>query len=261
MFPISDERDPNATGPAVITLLLILANIVVFVFLQQLGHNDAFTYAFSMVPHEVLSGHDVANTVKLIDPVTGNVGASIDLQTTPIPIWATIFTSMFMHGGFMHLFGNMMFLWIFGDNLEHAMGSIKFLCFYLICGTAAAAAQIAATVFSGANDFIPMLGASGAISGVLGGYLLLFPSRRVNVLLGYFITAVPAWVALGLWFLFQLTSGIGIFGSDTQVGGVAYAAHIGGFLAGLFLVRAFANRAEALTNLHAYYHRKPGARF
>jgi membrane associated rhomboid family serine protease len=261
MFPISDEPDPNAHGPAIITLLIILANIAVFVLLQQLGHNDAFTYAFAMVPHEVLSGHDIAEKVTLLDPLTGVSGGSIQLQHTPIPVWATIFTSMFMHGGFMHLFGNMLFLWIFGDNLEHAMGSIKFLFFYLLCGTVAAAAQIAATVASGANDFIPMLGASGAISGVLGGYLVLFPTRRVNVLLWYFITAVPAWVALGMWFVFQLVSGLGVFGSDTQVGGVAYAAHIGGFVAGLLLVRLFANQAEAVSNLHSYYRQRRGARF
>lgn len=261
MFPISDEKDPNAHGPAIITLLIILANIAVFIFLQHTGHNDAFTYAYSMVPHEVLSGHDVAQTVRLIDPVTGSSGGSINLQPTPIPIWETIFTSMFMHGGFMHLFGNMLFLWIFGDNLEHAMGRFKFLCFYLICGTAAAACQIGATVFSGANDLIPMLGASGAISGILGGYMVLFPTRRVNVLLWFFITAVPAWVCLGLWFVFQLISGMGILGSATQVGGVAYAAHIGGFISGLMLVRAFANRGEAISNLRRYQHHRDSARF
>lgn len=252
MFPISDEPsgDPR---PAIITLLIILANVAVFVFLQGLGTNDAFTYAFSTVPKEILSGHDVAQAVTIADPITGNDAGTIHLQHTPINVYLTIITAMFMHGGLAHLFGNMMFLWIFGDNLEHAMGSLKFLMFYLICGAAAAFAQVFATSLTGGNEFIPMLGASGAISGVLGGYLVLFPNRRVNVLMGYFITSVPAWVALGLWFGFQLISGMGALGSDSQVGGVAYAAHIGGFIAGLLLVRAFANRAEAVDNLHRYY--------
>jgi membrane associated rhomboid family serine protease len=205
------------------------------------------------VPHEILSGHDVAQAVTISDPISGSSAGSIVLQHTPGSVYLTILTSMFMHGGFMHLFGNMLFLWIFGDNLEHAMGRMKFLAFYLICGAAAAAAQVAATVMTGANDLIPMLGASGAISGVLGGYIVLFPTRRVNVLIGYFITAVPAFVALGLWFGFQLISGLGVLGNDTQVGGVAYAAHIGGFIAGLILVRAFASRAEASQRMTQYY--------
>lgn len=147
---------------------------------------------------------------------------------------------MFMHGGFMHLAGNMLFLWIFGDNLEHEMGRGKFLAFYLICGIAAALAQVAATIATGGNQFIPMLGASGAISGVLGGYLLLFPHRKVNVLMFRMVTQVPAFEALGLWFGFQLISGLGILGDSNQSGGVAYAAHIGGFIAGLILVKRFA---------------------
>jgi membrane associated rhomboid family serine protease len=252
MFPISDEADPGH-GPAIVTIMLILANIAVFVFLQGLGGNDAFTYAFSLVPHEILTGHDVAQAVTITDPISGNSGGSILLRPTPVSVYLTVITSMFMHGGFMHLFGNMLFLWIFGDNLEHAMGGRKFLSFYLICGIAAAAAQVFATTATGANEYIPMLGASGAISGVLGGYIVLFPTRRVNVLIGYFITAVPAFVALGLWFGFQLISGLGALGADSQVGGVAYAAHVGGFIAGILLVRAFANREQAHQNLQSYY--------
>lgn len=252
MFPISDEHS-GVNKPAVITILLILANIGVFVFLQGLGSNDAFTYAFSTVPHEILTGHDVAQSVAIADPISGDPVGNINLRETPIHVYLTMITAMFMHGGFMHLFGNMLFLWIFGDNLEHAMGSRKFLLFYLICGIAAAGAQVAATALTGGNAYIPMLGASGAISGVLGGYLVLFPTRRVNVLIGWFITQVPAFVALGLWFAFQLISGMGALGNESQVGGVAYAAHIGGFVAGLLLVRAFATRAEATTNMARYY--------
>jgi membrane associated rhomboid family serine protease len=252
MFPISDEHS-GVNRPAVITILLILANIVVFVLLQGLGTNEAFTYAFSLVPKEILTGQDVARSVTIIDPIAGTSAGEITLGHTPINVYLTAITSMFMHGGFMHLFGNMLFLWIFGDNLEHAMGSKRFLVFYLLCGFAAAAAQVWATVASGGNQFIPMLGASGAISGVLGGYILLFPHRRVNVLIGWFLTTVPAWVALGMWFGFQLISGMGALGADSQVGGVAYAAHIGGFVAGLLLVKLFAKREEATSNLNQYY--------
>ncbi len=248
MFPISDEAS-GINRPAVVTIFLIIANIAVFVLLQGLGTNDAFTYAFSLVPHEVLTGQDVAAAVTIADPITGAPADSITLGHTPINVYLTAVTSMFMHGGLAHLFGNMLFLWIFGDNLEHAMGSRKFLAFYLMCGIAAAAAQVFATVLTGANEFIPMLGASGCISGVLGGYLVLYPHRRVTVLVGWFVTQVPAFVALGLWFGFQLLMGMGLLGNAAQVGGVAYAAHIGGFVAGLLLVRLFATREEAFDNM------------
>jgi membrane associated rhomboid family serine protease len=148
---------------------------------------------------------------------------------------------MFMHGGFMHLLGNMLFLWVFGDNLEQVMGRGKYLLFYLLCGLLASLAHVFATYFMEGNMMIPSLGASGAISGVLGGYILLFPHRRVRALLLNFITEVPAYVALGLWFLFQLISGLGILGNASQEGGVAYAAHIGGFIAGFALVKLFAS--------------------
>lgn len=255
VFPIADEKSGH-DKPAVITILLILANILVFVFCQGMGSNEDFTYAFSTVPHEIVTGTDVAKSVTVVDPVSGNSAGSIQLQPTPVHVWLTIITAMFMHGGFMHLFGNMLFLWIFGDNLEHIMGRAKFLIFYLLCGTAAALAQVFATSATGGNMFIPMLGASGAISGVLGGYMLLFPRNRVTVLLFRVITQVPAWVALGIWFGFQLISGIGIFGGGTQVGGVAYAAHIGGFVAGLVLVKLFASRADAVATIHDRVHER-----
>jgi membrane associated rhomboid family serine protease len=143
---------------------------------------------------------------------------------------------MFLHAGWMHLGGNMLYLWIFGDNLERVMGHARFLVFYLICGIAAGLAQIVA---SGASN-IPSLGASGAISGVLGGYLLLFPRNRVRVLVRGGITSVPAIVVLGLWIVIQLISGIGSIANTTESGGVAYMAHIGGFVAGLLLVKPMA---------------------
>jgi len=138
-----------------------------------------------------------------------------------------------MHGGIMHIFGNMLFLWVFGDNLENMLGHIRFAAFYIVCGIAAALAQIVMD----SGSIIPMLGASGAISGVLGGYLLLFPTRRVRALIFSFLTEVPAFVALGLWIGFQIVQG---YFSSPGAGGVAYAAHIGGFIAGLVLIKVFA---------------------
>jgi membrane associated rhomboid family serine protease len=165
------------------------------------------------------------------------------LQKTPIPVYLTLITSMFMHGGIAHIFGNMLFLWIFGDNIEDRLGHLRYAIFYLVCGILAGLAHVISTAaFAGENQaslLIPSLGASGAISGVLGGYILLFPTRRVTVLLSYFVTQVPAFIAIGLWFVFQLISGLGMLGSGSAAGGVAYAAHIGGFIAGLALIKVF----------------------
>jgi membrane associated rhomboid family serine protease len=133
----------------------------------------------------------------------------------------------------------MLFLWIFGDNIENALGRKRYLTFYFACGLIASISHVAATSFLRGNMLIPSLGASGAISGVLGGYLILFPHRRVRVLVLRTVTQVPAFMALGLWFLFQVVNGIGILGADSQAGGVAYAAHIGGFVAGCILVKLF----------------------
>jgi membrane associated rhomboid family serine protease len=163
----------------------------------------------------------------------------IQLEPTPWSVYITLLTSMFMHGGLAHLIGNMLFLWIFGDNLEDILGHVRYLIFYLVCGVLASLAHVGATFLFKGNPFIPSLGASGAISGVLGGYILLFPFRRVTVLLFRLLTTVPAWVALGLWFAFQFINGLGVLGGGSQVGGVAYGAHIGGFIAGLALVYVF----------------------
>jgi membrane associated rhomboid family serine protease len=140
---------------------------------------------------------------------------------------------MFMHGDVMHIFGNMLFLWIFGDNLENLLGHIRYAVFYIVCGIAAAAVQI----MMGPDSVIPMLGASGAISGVLGGYVLLFPTRSVKALIFRFLTTVPAYVAIGIWIAYQLVLG---YMTPADTGGVAYAAHIGGFVAGIALVKLFA---------------------
>ena len=243
VFPIGDDNTGRQTTP-VVNYLLIAANVLVFVFFQGLGSNDRFTYAWSTVPAEIVSGRDITSRPRTVPiDVTGQTVQVPGLQPTPGSVYLTLLTSMFMHGGFMHLFGNMLFLWIFGDNLEDRLGRARYLVFYLLCGILASLAHVFSTVaFSegGSGMLVPSLGASGAISGVLGGYILLYPHNRVHVLLFRVFTTVPAYVALGLWFLFQFVSGLGLLGGGSQEGGVAYAAHIGGFVAGLVLVKFFA---------------------
>jgi membrane associated rhomboid family serine protease len=239
MLPIGDDNSDRTLTP-VVNYLLILVNVLVFVFFQGLGSNERFTYAFSTVPKEIVTGHDVAESVTIKDPVSGDVAGTVQLEPTPIPVYLTLITSMFMHGGIAHIFGNMLYLWIFGDNVENTLGHLRYLIFYLVCGVIAGLSHVFSTVAFGGNPYLPSLGASGAISGVLAGYLLLFPKRRVRVIMIRTIQEVPAIWAIGIWFVFQLISGIGMLGGGSQAGGVAYAAHIGGFIAGLILVKVFA---------------------
>lgn len=242
VFPLYDDNTDRTTTP-IVNYILIGINILVFVFLQGLGTNEKFTYAFSTVPLEIVRGEDITTEDRVIQhPVTGQELLVPGLQPTPLSVYLTLITSMFMHGGIAHLLGNMLFLWIFGDNLEHTMGHVRYAIFYLVCGLLASLAHVFTTVMFASDPsslLIPSLGASGAISGVLGGYILLHPHRRVTVILFRFLTDVPAYVAIGIWFAFQLISGLGIFGGGSQQGGVAYAAHIGGFIAGLVLVKFF----------------------
>jgi membrane associated rhomboid family serine protease len=243
LFPIADDNQDRRTTPWV-NYALILINIFVFVFLQGLGSNDRFTYAFSTVPAEIITGRDIVTPDRIVvEPMTGQRLAIPGLQPTLIPVWLTLITSMFMHGGIAHIFGNMLFLFIFGDNIEDRLGHIRYLIFYFVCGVLAGLAHVFSTAIFAGDNFssmlVPSLGASGAISGVLGAYVLLFPTKRVTVLLSWFVTQVPAFVAIGLWFVFQLISGLGVLGSGSQQGGVAYAAHIGGFIAGLALIKIF----------------------
>ena len=242
VFPLFDDNTDRTTTPFV-NYALIAANILVFVFLQQLGTNQQFTYAFSTVPLEIVTGNDVVTPSRvLVHPVTGQRLLVPGLGETPISVYLTLITSMFMHGGIAHIAGNMLFLWIFGDNLEHRLGHLRYLAFYLLTGILASLAHVFTTVALASDQsglMVPSLGASGAISGVLGGYILLYPGRRVTVLLFQLITQVPAYVAIGIWFAFQLISGLGMLGGGSQRGGVAYGAHIGGFIAGLVLVKLF----------------------
>jgi membrane associated rhomboid family serine protease len=237
VFPIGDDNTGRVRTPY-ITYLFIALNVLVFVFLQGMGTNEPFTYAFSVVPEEIRTGQDIARSV----PVEiGDQTTRIPLQPTPGHVYLTLLMSMFMHGSLMHLFGNMLFLWIFGDNVEDDLGHGRFVAFYLVTGVLASLAHVVTTFTVGDNPFIPSLGASGAISGVLGGYLVLHPHRRVRVIMMRMLTTVPAYVAVGLWFVFQLISAFGVIGQGPQSGGgVAFMAHVGGFIAGLALVRIFA---------------------
>ena len=218
MLPIGDER--VAGPPAVVTFGLIALNVLAF-FVELAQPSEAalqsFIEAWGVVPREY-------STVQDLPPMI------------PLPFWSTLLTSMFLHGGWMHLGGNMLYLWIFGDNLEKVMGAGRFIIVYLVCGLAASLAHIA----FGPGSNVPAVGASGAISGVLGGYLLLFPNNRVRVLTRGGIAHVPALVVLGFWILIQFINGIGSMAATTETGGVAYMAHIGGFVTGLVLVKLMA---------------------
>jgi len=236
MFPISDDNSDRHLTPYV-NYVFIAINAFVFIFLQGMGSNLYFTYAFSTVPAEVLSGVDLVTEGEIVRFPSGELVQMPGLQPTPIHPWLTMISSMFMHGGWGHLLGNMLFLWIFGDNIENRLGHRRYLVFYLLCGILASLSHVFASSALGQALEIPSLGASGAISGVMGGYLILFPKRRVNVLLLRFIIAVPAIVALGFWIIFQVISGMGTLGGQSD--GVAYAAHIGGFIAGMLVIKLF----------------------
>jgi membrane associated rhomboid family serine protease len=245
MIPIADD-DSDRTITPFVNYLLIAANVFVFVLLQGMGGNERFTYAFSTVPQEIVSGKDVvtpAHTVR--DPASGESFKQPGLQRTPVSVYLTLLVSMFMHGGLAHIAGNMLYLWIFGDNIENALGHLRYLAFYLVCGVLASLAHVLTTAATHGDMLVPCLGASGAISGVLGGYALLFPGRRVRMIMGRGTTDMPAWVSIGMWFLFQVVAGMGLLGGGSQSGGVAYAAHVGGFVAGVVLVRIFAAGTRA----------------
>jgi membrane associated rhomboid family serine protease len=242
MIPIGDDNSDRKLTPY-INYLLIIINILVFV----MGTNINFIFTYATVPAEILSGHDIITQPQIIhDKLTGQNLQMPGLQATPIPVYLTLFTSMFMHGGFAHLAGNMLYLWVFGDNLENVMGHLKYLFFYLLCGLLASLAHVFGTAYTGQDPLIPSLGASGAISGVLGGYVFLFPRRRVRMWLFFIFTiSVPAFLTLGVWILFQIINSMGVLGGE-ETGGIAYTAHIGGFFAGMILVKLFVNRMPPL---------------
>ena len=230
MFPYRDENETQR--PAIVTGLLIVLNVLMWIVVQGAGATLPLAKSvceLGLIPGEL--------TASLPPGTSFPMGDGLVCATDPGRQVSHLFTSMFMHGSWMHLLGNMWFLWLFGNNVEDSMGRLRFVAFYLLSGLAAAVGQ----VLTNPDSAIPMVGASGAISGVMGGYLLLYPKVRVYAVVPivFFITsvAVPAWVMLGYWFLIQFVSGLAAFGGD--VGGVAFWAHIGGFVGGLVLVKVF----------------------
>ena len=242
MFPIRDDN-PQVLIPYG-TYAIIVLNALVWVFVQRLGMTVPLAESicsFGLIPAELLN--------RLAEPVQVQLGEGLACVIGGSSGWHTTLTSMFMHGGWMHIIGNMWFLWIFGDNVEDSMGTRRFVVFYLLCGLAAAGLQIA----TNPGSVVPMVGASGAIGGVMGAYIVLYPRVHVHMLLflGFFVTtfAVPAVVMLGYWLLLQLVSGV--FSLGAQGGGVAFWAHVGGFVAGMALILAFRDRR--LLARHPYH--------
>jgi len=221
MLPIGDDDSQRRTVP-VVTYALIAINVLFF--LVELSSGDAFITRWSVVPRRLLAN--------------------------PVGDFITVFTAMFMHGGWMHLLGNMLYLWIFGDNVEDRLGHAKFLVFYLLCGIAATFAQVLVDPSSN----VPNLGASGAIAGVLGSYLIMFPRSQVRVMMGRGIIPMPALIVIGFWALLQFISGFGAIATTEQTagGGVAYMAHVGGFIAGLILGPLMARGRSDVPRLRSY---------
>jgi membrane associated rhomboid family serine protease len=216
MLPIGDDNSTRRTVP-VVTYILIALNVIVF-FLE-LSNGDAFIERWAFVPARFLAN--------------------------PVQEFITIFSSMFMHAGWVHLGGNMLYLWIFGDNVEDRLGKGLYVVFYILCGIVATFAQL---LFN-TQSSVPNLGASGAIAGVLGAYIVMFPRGRVSVLVGRAVTAMSAVAVIGFWIVIQIFSGIGEFTASSQTGGgggVAYMAHIGGFFAGLALTYMLGGSRRAL---------------
>ncbi len=227
MFPYRDDN-PAILTPFV-TVGLIAANIAAWVVLQGMGSDVALATSvceLGLVPGDLLGRIPIGTAIP--------IGPGMSCVIEPGTPWRTVLSSMFMHGGWMHLLGNCWFLWVFGNNVEDAMGHLRFLGFYLLCGFGAAAAQVLADPASS----VPMVGASGAISGVMGAYAILYPKVKIHMLVVlviiFFRVTVPAWLMLGYWFVLQ-TLGLRV----DSVGGVAFWAHVGGFLAGAVLIRMF----------------------
>lgn len=245
MFPYHDENVTQRTP--VVTMMLIAACVLAWLFVQGAGATmplAASVCNYGLIPGELLG---------TVAPGTSwPMGDNLICVVDPGPETRNVFTHMFLHGSWMHLLGNMWFLWLFGNNIEDSMSRPRFVAFYLLCGLAAAALQVAADPSSA----IPMVGASGAISGVMGAYLILFPRVRVFTLvpLGFFITnvALPAWVMLIYWMVLQFVGGLSTIAAEGE-GGVAFWAHIGGFVAGVVLVKLFASHSRIASHQRGHW--------
>jgi membrane associated rhomboid family serine protease len=252
VLPLGDLQRTQITP--VVTYMLIAVNVVVY--LLQVQRGDEFTVAYACTPWEITHNEDLdapirrpPAIVRVQDPRDPTGRRVIELERQPaaiphapttIPIWMTLFTAMFLHGGPMHLVGNMLFLWIYGDNVEEVLGSVRYVLVYLACGLMGALAQIAANP----DSMIPTLGASGAIAGVMGAYVVWFPHNQIRVLVFRFITVLPAIIVVGGWIALQIWLGAGSFRRLGESGGVAYLAHVGGALTGIFVAILFYDRAQ-----------------
>ncbi len=245
MLPLGDVEKTRIVP--VMTYLLIVINIVLFIVEQE--QPESFRVAFAATPYEITHGVDIDRPFVFHvepEPVAGVIPAArpdlpIDQAPVPFPVWLTLITSLFLHGSPLHLAGNMLFLWIFGDNVEEVLGSFRYLLVYLACGVAGTLAQVAAAP----DSLIPTLGASGAIAGMMGIYILWFPYNRVRVLVFNFLTIMPAYLVIGIWIVYQVVLGFGSIGHIGEVGGVAYLAHLGGAGAGLVFALLFRDRVLA----------------
>jgi membrane associated rhomboid family serine protease len=240
VIPYSDPSEPGRVFPYV-NIGLIVVNFIVFFYELSLGATgsstlNSFFYHYSLIPCEYTN-------------------RCIAVPGTPHPYFVTLFTSMFLHAGWLHILGNMIYLWVFGDNVENSMGHARYLLFYLLCGLGANALEIATNV----DGQVPGLGASGAIAGVLAAYLVLYPRSRVGTLIPIAIIFIPvrlpAWVLIGFWFALQLFDGI-VSLSNTAAGGVAYWAHVGGFITGVVLIWLF-RQPDRVGSMRTYHAGRP----
>lgn len=259
VLPLGDLQPTRITP--VVTYAIIALNVVMFLLQQQKG--DPFTMAYACTPWEITHNEDInapivkaPKTVRVLDPrdpthrrvIEVERPQSIPHAPTTIPIWMTLFTAMFLHGSPMHLIGNMLYLWIVGDNVEEVLGSVRYILVYLACGLMGSLAQIAANP----DSTIPTLGASGAIAGIMGAYVVWFPHNQIRVLLFRFITVLPAIVVIGGWIALQIWLGAGSFHKLGESGGVAYLAHVGGAVTGIFVAFLFYKSAQYVKTRDAH---------
>ncbi len=238
VLPLGDREKTRIVPVA--TYALITLNIVMF--LVQLDRGEQFTVAFAATPYEITHGVDLTQPAPLgrLHEEHREVIRVIDQGPVFFPVWMTMFTAMFLHGSMPHLVGNMLYLWIFGDNVEEVLGTVRYVLVYLAAGLVGTVAQIAASP----DSLIPTLGASGAIAGVMGAYVVWFPHNRVRVLVFRFIFEMPALIVVGGWILLQVLVGVSSLGLQNQAGGVAYLAHVGGAGTGLFVAWLHDDRAQ-----------------
>jgi membrane associated rhomboid family serine protease len=260
VLPLGDLNQTRITP--VVTYLLIAINVLVY--LVQVQQGDEFTMAFACTPWEITHNEDIDGpvrkppaVVRVIDPRDPAGRRVIEIEGRPTriphapgphPVWLTLFTAMFLHGSPMHLIGNMLYLWIVGDNVEEVLGTLRYIIVYVACGVVGSLAQIVAAP----DSMIPTLGASGAIAGIMGAYVIWFPHYQIRVLIFRFITVLPAVVVIGGWILLQVWLGAGSFHKLGESGGVAYLAHVGGAITGIFVAFLFYDRAQYIKSIEEH---------